>query len=48
MINQLGINFLAVDYRGYGRSTGQPTVSAMMRDCHVIFDYVIKQQNLPS
>jgi fermentation-respiration switch protein FrsA (DUF1100 family) len=42
MVNQLGINFLAVDYRGYGRSTGQPTVSAMMRDCHVIFDYVIK------
>jgi len=42
MVNQLGINFLAVDYRGYGRSTGQPTVSAMMRDCHVIFDYVIQ------
>jgi hypothetical protein len=42
MINQLEINFLAVDYRGYGRSTGQPTVSAMMRDCHVIFDYVIR------
>jgi fermentation-respiration switch protein FrsA (DUF1100 family) len=42
IVNQLGINFLAVDYRGYGRSTGQPTVSAMMRDCHVIFDYVIQ------
>ena len=42
MMNQLGINFLAVDYRGYGRSNGQPTVSAMMRDCHVIFDYVIR------
>jgi len=38
--NQLGINFLAVDYRGYGRSSGQPTVSAMMQDCHVIFDFV--------
>ncbi len=42
MMNQLGINFLAVDYRGYGRSTGHPTVSAMMRDCHVIFDYAIQ------
>jgi len=42
MVNQLGINFLAVDYRGYGRSTGQPTVSTMMRDCHVIFDYVLQ------
>ena len=42
MMNKLGINFWAVDYRGYGRSTGQPTVSAMMRDCHVIFDYVTR------
>jgi len=38
--NQIGLNFLAVDYRGYGRSSGQPTVSAMMQDCHVIFDFV--------
>ena len=38
--NQMGINFLPVDYRGYGRSTGNPTVSAMMKDCHVIFDFV--------
>lgn len=36
----MGINFLPVDYRGYGRSTGNPTVTAMMRDCHVAFDYV--------
>ena len=28
--NSLGINFFIVDYRGYGRSTGVPTVSAMM------------------
>ena len=39
----MGINFLAVDYRGYGRSTGFPTVSGMMRDCHVVFDYVKKE-----
>jgi fermentation-respiration switch protein FrsA (DUF1100 family) len=37
----IGINFLPVDYRGYGRSTGTPTVSAMMRDCHVILDFVL-------
>ena len=42
MMNQLGINFWAVDYRGYGRSTGRPTVTAMMRDCHVTFDFVKK------
>lgn len=39
IVNQMGINFLAIDYRGYGRSTGQPTVTAMMRDCHIVFDF---------
>ncbi len=39
MYNKMGINFLAVDYRGYGRSTGKPTITNMMRDCHVIFDF---------
>jgi len=38
--SRMGINFLPVDYRGYGRSTGSPTVAGMMHDCHVIFDYV--------
>jgi fermentation-respiration switch protein FrsA (DUF1100 family) len=36
---QLGINFLPVDYRGYGRSTGMPTVTGMMHDSHAIFAY---------
>ena len=40
LYNQIGINFLPVDYRGYGRSTGSPTVSAMMKDCHVILKFV--------
>ena len=39
--NALGINFFVVDYRGYGRSTGSPTVSAMMQDSHTIFDYTV-------
>jgi uncharacterized protein len=38
--NQMDINFLPVDYRGYGRSTGKPTVTDMMRDCHVIYKFV--------
>jgi len=37
---RMGINFLPVDYRGYGQSTGSPTVTAMMRDCHIIFNYM--------
>jgi pimeloyl-ACP methyl ester carboxylesterase len=37
--NRMGLNLLVMDYRGYGRSTGSPTVSTMMRDCHTIFDF---------
>ncbi|MDD5169309.1 MAG: alpha/beta fold hydrolase [Syntrophales bacterium] len=36
----MGINFIPVDYRGYGRSSGHPTVASMMKDCHVIFEYI--------
>jgi hypothetical protein len=39
MFNRLGINFVAADYRGYGCSGGSPTVSAMMADCHQIFNF---------
>jgi len=35
-----GFNFIPVDYRGYGFSTGFPSVTSMMRDCHVIFSHV--------
>jgi fermentation-respiration switch protein FrsA (DUF1100 family) len=38
--NRIGVNFLAVDYRGYGRSTGHPSVAAMMQDSHTIFKFV--------
>lgn len=35
-----GMNFLAVDYRGYGRSGGTPTVSTMLEDSHRILETV--------
>jgi pimeloyl-ACP methyl ester carboxylesterase len=40
MYNHLEINFLPVDYRGYGRSNGEPSVAGMMKDCHTIFSFV--------
>ncbi len=40
MMKQLQINFLPVDYRGYGRSNGDPSVAGMMKDCHTIFAFV--------
>ncbi len=35
----MGVNFFAVDYRGYGRSGGSPTVSSLMTDCHEAFEF---------
>lgn len=40
LFTRIGVNFFVVDYRGYGSSTGHPTVAAMMQDCHMIGDYV--------
>jgi uncharacterized protein len=37
---RLGINFFPVDYRGYGRSGGRPSIASMMQDCHKILDFV--------
>ncbi|MBW2506925.1 MAG: alpha/beta hydrolase [Deltaproteobacteria bacterium] len=38
--NKYGMNFLAADYRGYGRSTGTPTVTNMLLDSQFIFEAV--------
>jgi len=37
---RMNINFFPVDYRGYGKSTGQPSVSNMMSDSHEIFEHI--------
>ena len=36
---KLGINFMPMDYRGYGRSTGRPSVTSMLRDSHALFEF---------
>ena len=45
LYTRMGINFFPVDYRGYGRSTGKPTITSMMKDSHIIFDYVQNWRN---
>ena len=35
--NEAGMNLLVTDYRGYGWSTGQPSVSSMFRDGEILF-----------
>lgn len=39
LYRRMGMHFLVTDYRGYGRSGGNPTITDMMRDCHSVFDY---------
>lgn len=41
LYTRMGVNFLAVDYRGYGRSGGRPSVAAMMADGERILDWVL-------
>ena len=35
--NQKGVNLFVTDYRGYGTSNGNPTVSNMISDTHALF-----------
>ncbi|HCY85978.1 MAG TPA: alpha/beta hydrolase [Desulfobacteraceae bacterium] len=37
-----GVNFFVTDYRGYGTSSGEPTVTAMMADAHRVLGFVEK------
>ena len=36
---QIGVNFFVSDYRGYGRSGGWPSFTAMLADSHLVLDY---------
>lgn len=36
--NQIGLNLFVADYRGYGRSGGEPTLSNMIKDAHPVFE----------
>ena len=38
--NQVGVNFFVADYRGYGRSTGWPSFTAMLGDAEKVLGYV--------
>lgn len=40
LFNDKGLNFFVADYRGYGRSTGSPSATSMMQDCHAVFNFV--------
>ena len=39
--NMLGANIFAFDYRGYGKSTGEPKEEGFEQDCQAIMEYII-------
>ena len=38
-----GINLVVADYRGYGKSTGDPTLTDISHDAHIVYDSVTKE-----
>jgi len=42
---KIGVNILAVDYRGYGRSEGSPDEAGVYRDAVAAYDYLINQRH---
>lgn len=40
--SRLGVNVLAVDYRGYGRSEGSPNETGVYRDADAAYDYLVQ------
>jgi len=41
----IGVNILAVDYRGYGKSEGKPDEAGVYRDADAAYDYLIEQRH---
>ena len=44
--SNLGIEFTIADFRGYGKSSGTPTLRASLEDSHVILDYLLAEKVL--
>ena len=43
----LGLNILAVDYRGYGRSEGHPSEAGVYRDADAAYEYLLHERHFP-
>jgi fermentation-respiration switch protein FrsA (DUF1100 family) len=42
---KIGVNILAVDYRGYGKSEGKPEEAGVYQDADAAYDYLTKQRH---
>jgi hypothetical protein len=47
ILNRLGLSVLMVDYRGYGRSEGQPSEAGTYRDAEAAWHFLVDQRGVP-
>jgi uncharacterized protein len=47
MFHRLGYSVLIFDYRGYGRSTGQPSEDGLYRDAQTAWTHLTRQRGIP-
>lgn len=48
LFHQLGLSVLIIDYRGYGRSEGEPTESGIYRDADAAWRYLTETRGIPA
>ena len=46
IFNDLGLNVLMYDYRGYGQSTGRPSEQGVYKDAEAAFDWLVEQRDV--
>lgn len=44
VFHRLGLNVLIIDYRGYGKSTGDPSEKGFYRDARAAWDYLLTER----
>lgn len=44
--HEMGVNFFIFDYRGYGKSTGNPSEKGLYKDAQAAYDYIISRSDV--
>jgi len=45
MLAKVGVNILAVDYRGYGKSEGRPNEAGVYQDADAAYEYLVNRRH---
>lgn len=46
LLHDIGLNLFLIDYRGYGRSQGEPSESGIYLDAEAAYDYLVNNRNI--